>query len=108
MPQKAFAPLRDVALHDATLLSLSRFSTTMEAFLLAALTLFAVSHAIPAPRPLTNDSSLLPRHNAKPFSGDLTYYGVPTGREMCGYECSGLFAAVHPGWFTVFSIPEKS
>ncbi|KAK4629014.1 hypothetical protein CLAFUW4_08357 [Fulvia fulva] len=67
-----------------------------------------LSHASPAPRSPPDDSSLLPRDHAKPYKGDLTYFGAPTGREMCGYECSGLFAAVHPAWFTVFSIPEKS
>ncbi|EME43760.1 hypothetical protein DOTSEDRAFT_34343 [Dothistroma septosporum NZE10] len=80
----------------------------MRASLLSGLTLFAVSCATPAPQPRTNEPPLSPRHNTKPFSGDLTYYSVPTGREMCGYECSGLFAAVHPSWFTVLSIPEKS
>lgn len=92
----------------ATRPTLQRLCTTMRTSVLSVLTLVSVSHASPAPRSPPDDSSLLPRDHAKPYKGDLTYFGAPTGREMCGYECSGLFAAVHPAWFTVFSIPEKS
>lgn len=91
-----------------TLLHLAKCHATMRASLLFGLALFRVSYAKPAPRPLPSSPSLLLRHEPDHYNGDLTYFGAPTGREMCGYECSGLFAAVHPSWFTVFSIPEKS